>query len=134
WIDHPISQDEREVLFAKQDSREVVVKHFLEDLDYAYQNITESAGDGTVINKWTALGLKTRVALFEGTFRKYHALDLPTKPDDFFKMVVDAAIIVTSKVLNAQITVHGVNLSEGQLFFSNTPVTSTVMLVEAFSR
>ncbi|WP_185216709.1 RagB/SusD family nutrient uptake outer membrane protein [Sphingobacterium mizutaii] len=134
WIDHPISQDEREVLFAKQDSREVVVKHILEDLDYAYQNITETAGDGTVINKWTALGLKTRVALFEGTFRKYHALDLPTKPDDFFKMVVDAGDILMSKGPYSLNTAQGVKLSQRQLFISNTPVTSEVMLAVAFSK
>ena len=27
------------------------------------------------VSEWTALALKSRVCLFEGTFRKYHGLD-----------------------------------------------------------
>ena len=63
-----------EELFATQDSREAVVNFIFEDLDYAYNNITASAAtaNNVAINKWTALALKARVALFEASFRKYH--------------------------------------------------------------
>ena len=63
-----------EELFATQDSREAVVNFIFEDLDYAYNNITTSAAtaNNVAINKWTALALKARVALFEASFRKYH--------------------------------------------------------------
>jgi hypothetical protein len=45
--------------------------------------------------KWTALALKARACLFEGTFRKYHAGDvfnsnnLPS--DELLKIAADAA-------------------------------------------
>ncbi|UIR57939.1 RagB/SusD family nutrient uptake outer membrane protein [Sphingobacterium sp. SRCM116780] len=134
WVDHPISQDEKELLYATQDSREVVVKHILEDLDFAFQNINETGGDGTMINKWTALGLKTRVALFEGTYRKYHNINLETKPDQFFQMVVDAGKILMEQSPYGLNTAQGVQASQRQLFISNTAVTKEVMLAVAFSK
>ena len=63
-----------EELFATQNTREEVVNFILDDLDYAYKNITEAkaTANNVAINKWTALALKARVALFEASFRKYH--------------------------------------------------------------
>ena len=47
--------------------------HILEDLDFAIANITATNENSrTLITKDVALALKSRVALFEGTFRKYH--------------------------------------------------------------
>lgn len=62
--------DER--LYAARDSRTVVMNHVLEDLDYACQNITATSSDGSLVTKWVAYALKSRICLFEGSFRKYH--------------------------------------------------------------
>ena len=46
----------------------------LEDLDFAIANLPKTK-NAYVLTRWTALALKSRVCLFEGTFRKYHGLE-----------------------------------------------------------
>ncbi len=65
-----------EKLFAPADPRDDVVNAIYEDLDFAAANLRTptrlgAAGYGRVSNT-AALALKSRVALFEGTFAKYH--------------------------------------------------------------
>jgi hypothetical protein len=45
----------------------------LADLDYACANIPGNGNDAsrTTVTKWVAYAFKSRVCLFEGTFRKY---------------------------------------------------------------
>src|SRR6476659_1022800 len=77
WIDHQIDIKDSTTLFAGRDKRDVVMQHVLEDLDYAITNITATTDPShTAITKDVARAWKSRVALFEGTFRKYHANDL----------------------------------------------------------
>ena len=73
-ITEPLEPDSEE-LFATQDSREDVVNFILEDLQWAFDNITTSKAtpNNVAINKWTAMAFKARVALFEASWRKYHA-------------------------------------------------------------
>lgn len=134
WVDHPLTVDETDILHAPRDSRELVMKRIMEDLDFAYANITGDGGDGTLINKWTALGLKTRVALFEGTFRKYHQLNLATTPADFFKMAADAGKILMETGPYSLYVANDPKLSQRQLFVSNQPVKQEVMFGLAFSK
>ena len=74
WIDKPLDPTDEE-LYKTQDSRDVIIQHIMEDLDYAAANITTTTITpySNTVNKWTALALKSRICLFEGTFRKYHA-------------------------------------------------------------
>lgn len=60
-------------LFKTQDSREYVMTKVVEDLDSAILHLPEEKSLYKV-TKWTALALKSRACLFEGTFRKYHGL------------------------------------------------------------
>ncbi len=71
WIDHEVDNTDTETLYAARDSREVVMQHMIEDLDYAIEYLPSSVSTYR-LNRWTALALKSRVCLFEGTFRKYH--------------------------------------------------------------
>lgn len=134
WIDKPLAADD-EALYAPRDSRTLVMEKIMEDLDFAYNNISAASSDGTTITKWTALGLKTRIALFEGTYRKYHfELGLQNTADIYLQHVVDAAeelMIHGPHTLN---TAQGAELSQRQLFISDAPVTSEVMLAIAFSK
>lgn len=134
WVDHPLTVDETDILKAPRDSREVVMKHIMEDLDFAYENITDAPGDGTTVNKWTALGLKTRIALFEGTFRKYHQLNLPTKPETFFQYVVDAGKILMETGPYRLHIAADPKISQRELFISEQPMKDEVMLAVAFSK
>ena len=83
WYDSTIGSSETEKLKKPRDSRELVMQNILGDLDYAIENLP-TAKSTYEITKWTAMALKSRVCLFEGTFRKYHAGDvfLQTLPAD----------------------------------------------------
>lgn len=70
WVDRELESDD-EKLYAPRDTRETVMKHMLEDLDFAIENLPEGVSTYRV-NKWAALAFKAQVCLFEGTFRKYH--------------------------------------------------------------
>ena len=70
WIDAQLETDSDE-LYKARDSREVIMGHMIEDIDYAIQNLPAAVSPYRV-NRWSALALKARFCLFEGTFRKYH--------------------------------------------------------------
>lgn len=72
WVDRPLASDEAE-LYKGRDSRQVVISHVLEDIDFAIANLPTEKSLYTV-TRWTALALKSRICLFEGTYRKYHEL------------------------------------------------------------
>lgn len=72
WYGQVIDSDDKELLSKPRDSRALVVDSILADLDFAIANLSDTR-TATEVNKWTALALKSRVCLFEGTFRKYHA-------------------------------------------------------------
>lgn len=70
WISSSLTP-ESEALTAARDSRETVVGNMLTDLDFAIGNLPETSGEDRV-TKFAALTLKGDIALYEGTFRKYH--------------------------------------------------------------
>lgn len=74
WYDEVIGSADRDLLDKPQDSRIYVMDKVLEDLDYAIANLRPDKSSIYRINKWAALALKSRIMLFEGTFRKYHKL------------------------------------------------------------
>lgn len=69
-------------LFAARTSREEVMEKALEDLNFAATKLPDNWGDGNApgrINRWNALLVKSRLCLFEGTWRKYHGGKDPNK-------------------------------------------------------
>ena len=71
WYDKPVGSADTESLNRPRDSREFIMAKMIEDIDFAIENLpaTKSAYE---VTKWTAMALKSRFMLFEGTFRKYH--------------------------------------------------------------
>lgn len=65
-----------DILFAKQTDRKIVMDSVLLDIDKAIKYLPTSwpGNNSDRITKWTALALKSRICLYEGTFRKYHSL------------------------------------------------------------
>jgi hypothetical protein len=72
WVDTPLASDDPE-LYKARDSRKVIMQYVMDDLDYAIKYL-DTTKDVYRVTKWTALALKSRAALFEGTYRKYHDL------------------------------------------------------------
>ena len=72
WFDRELSSTDPE-LFGPRDSRDFIMDKILDDLTYAINNISDKK-DLYNVTHWTALALKSRICLFEGTFRKYHGI------------------------------------------------------------
>ena len=87
-------------LYKPRDSREYVMDKVLEDLTFASTYCLADAKytkGSALINKWVALAFKSRVCLYEGTFRKYHGIADETidgvtiSADYFLQLAADAA-------------------------------------------
>lgn len=73
WYDIVLDDDSPE-LYNPRDSRETIADKILEDLDIALVSLPADKSINT-ITRWSALALKSRFCLFEGTFRKYHGIN-----------------------------------------------------------
>jgi hypothetical protein len=73
WYNQVLNSTDDDLLFKERDDRGLVMDSVISDLDRAIALLPTAKNIATV-TKWTALALKTRVALYEGTFRKYHGL------------------------------------------------------------
>lgn len=72
WFSTALSIDSPE-LYAARDSRNIVTDSIISCLDYAIANLKNIKGTEALrINKESALLLKARVCLYEGTWEKYH--------------------------------------------------------------
>ena len=100
WYDAVIVGTDKDNLYKARESRDVIVKHIIEDLDDAAAKITNESVDKSTPDKWCALLLKSRVCLFEASFRKYHNLTASTTTketfknytvEDLYKLAADAA-------------------------------------------
>ena len=73
WFDHCLSNSDTDEMYKNRDSRDFIIGKIIEDLDFAYDNISTTSSVGnTKISKYAALALKSRVCLFEASWRKYH--------------------------------------------------------------
>ena len=75
WYDHVVSSTDMEDLRRPRDSRGYVMLQVLKDLDFAIEHLGDGASVAQV-SKWSALALKSRAALYEGTWRIYHKGDV----------------------------------------------------------
>lgn len=99
WIDKVMDPD-LEQLQLPRDSRTFIADKILADLDMAIENLqTQSSSASMRVHKDVARILKSEVALFEGTWEKYHKLKgdafydpevTDDKIDDYLQQAVDA--------------------------------------------
>ena len=73
WYNKVLEAGDKD-MYKPRDSRELIMDSVLADINYAIENIPAKI-ELNRITKYTALLLKARIALHEGTFRKYHGLD-----------------------------------------------------------
>lgn len=99
-----IGESERDLWVARNSHKESY-DFILSDLDYAIENLSATSGKGRA-NKYVAAALKSRVALFAGSYARYggnytHNVDgvmlcgIPSEnANDYFRQAWDAAKIV----------------------------------------
>lgn len=95
WYANVLQLDSEAELQRPRDSRTLIADSILSDLDNAilYLDLRATVGNNR-INKEAALTFKTRVALFEGTWQKYHA-NTPfgtsgADPNKYFRQAIEA--------------------------------------------
>ncbi|MFT3948749.1 MAG: RagB/SusD family nutrient uptake outer membrane protein [Agriterribacter sp.] len=92
WYSHVLGNKEEEMLQKAKDPRTVVVDSIMADLEYAAANVLPARTNNTYVTKWGALTLLARVALHEGTYRKYHnELGLESSAQVFLQRAVSAS-------------------------------------------
>lgn len=90
WYDSELSYDSGE-LYRPRDSRKYVIGKMIADIDFAAANLP-SEPSLYKITCWTALALKSRFCLFEGTWTKYHNPDDEDDANRYLKLAADASI------------------------------------------
>lgn len=132
WINHPLDVNDP-LLNSGRDARTLVVDSIKADLDFAIANI-KTAKDPTcsTITSTVAAAMKSRVCLWEGTYRKYHTeAGLQASANQWLQEAADAAQIV----MNAGYSIYtgaGVANSYRKLFISKTPISSEVLYAVTF--
>ncbi len=124
--------DNSEGLTAPRDSRVLVTEKMIEDLDFAVEYLP-AAVNVEEVNKWTALALKSRICLFEGTWRKYHTeYDLPGA-DELLQLAADAAEQVMKQGPYVLHTSGSKSVNYMELFNQDDIFTDEVILAHRYS-
>ncbi|MCX2453341.1 RagB/SusD family nutrient uptake outer membrane protein [Pedobacter sp. PLR] len=90
WYSGTININDEGALSMPRSPRALVMDSVLADIDFAIANM-DAGKNVEKVTKWTALALKSRICLSEGTFRKYHPeFNLPNA-DLFLKAAASAA-------------------------------------------
>ncbi|MCC9135498.1 RagB/SusD family nutrient uptake outer membrane protein [Pontibacter silvestris] len=129
WISKPMDVNDPD-LFNGRDPRTQVMDSVLADINFACENITTTNDETrSLITRDVAYAFKSRVCLYEGTFRKYHTeYNLESTASQWLNEAVAAAEVVMSSGRFSLNTAGGEDMAYRQLFISPAPVASEVML------
>ena len=131
WYSKTIEVGDQEMLTKARDPRTLVMDSVMADVNYAIANLG-TARQVNTITKWTALALKSRIALFEGTFRKYHTEFSLPNADKF----LDESIAASDELMkNSGYSIYNATPSTAylKLFASDNAIESEVILARDFS-
>ena len=132
WVGKPLDVDDPS-LFSARDSRTLVMDSVLADINYAADNLkTVSDPSRTIITKWVALAFKSRICLFEGTFRKYHTnLNLVSTANAWLTEAANTSQKIMNESGYKLYEAAGVAQSYRRVFTSAAPVADEIMLAAA---
>lgn len=124
WVDQTIDVEDEEVLYSSRDNRFDVMEKVLEDLNYSIEHITMTSDPfSTRITKNAARAFKTRVCLYEASFRKYHTqYNKQGTANTWFQEVIKTANEIQGFTLH-----QGTNAFR-ELFLQKSPFTDETIL------
>lgn len=134
WYGHTLKVDDKD-LYKGRDPRTLVMDSVLADIDFAVNNLyLTKDNSGTTVNKWVALALKSRICLFEGTFRKYHPeVSLTGTAGKWLQEASTASdLLIKSGQYRLQNTGNSAS-DYRSLFISENPVSSEVLLAAVYN-
>ncbi|MFT3933952.1 MAG: RagB/SusD family nutrient uptake outer membrane protein [Chitinophagaceae bacterium] len=135
WITKALDPSDSALLYAKRDPRAMVMDSVLADINYAISHITLATdASKSQITKWVAYGLKSRICLFEGTFRRYQtSYNQTASAAQWLQDAATASKAVMDSAGQSLNTSNGTDLSYRTLFINATPVTNEIMLSDVTS-
>ncbi|MBO9591795.1 MAG: RagB/SusD family nutrient uptake outer membrane protein [Niabella sp.] len=97
WYGQTINPTDSAFLYKASDPRTLIVDSILADMDFAVANVREKVPAGTP-GLWAVKAMYARMALFEGTYRKYHPeLNLQSTASKFLEIAkVQAGDVMAS--------------------------------------
>lgn len=128
WYDTVLGNNDDEKLTISRDSRKVVFAKMLEDIDFAIQHLP-AAKSANLVSQWTALALKSRMCLFEGTFRKYHSLG-------DWEEILQQCVAASEQLMNSgTYTIYKSSPGTAylELFIADDAITSEIILARQYS-
>ncbi|MCW3106524.1 MAG: carbohydrate-binding protein SusD, partial [Segetibacter sp.] len=133
WYGNSLSTDDP-ALYKPRDPRTLVMDSVLADINFACDNIYPTKDNScTQITKWVALALKSRICLFEGTFRKYHSESPLAGSDLWLQEAVNASdLLIKGGQYKLQNT-GDPDKDYRSLFISENPVSSEVLLAAVYN-
>ncbi|MBC5632315.1 RagB/SusD family nutrient uptake outer membrane protein [Parabacteroides hominis] len=132
WYDKVISDKDTEALQKKRDTRTLVIDNMIKDLDFAIEHLP---ADRTVdqVSKWTALALKSRICLYEGTFRKYHTELAVSGWESMLDLAIEASEQLMKGSGYALYNTGNPGKDYLNLFASIDPIETEVILARLYS-
>lgn len=109
WYSRSLTVNDTEELYKPQDSRVTVVDSIMKDLDFAVTWIKPGTGKSRITRN-AALAFQARIALHEGTFRKYHTELNLSDGDRFLEIAAKASEQIMSS------SAHTLSVNYGDLF------------------
>lgn len=128
WYNRDLQTTDTEELFKTQDPRTMVVDSIMADLEFAVKNM-KSGTSKTRIFRNTALALQARIALNEGTFRKYHTELNLNDADRFLNIAAEAAKELMEKGNYSLSEVSQDGLGAYESLFCSTDLTSNPEMI-----
>lgn len=131
WYSSTIEIEDADLLTKARDPRTLVMDSVMADINYAISTL-EATRQVNTITKWTALALKSRIALYEGTFRKYHKeFNLPDS-EKFLDASIDAS---TDLMKNSGYSIYKATPTTAylKLFSSDNAIPDEIILARDFS-
>jgi len=128
WYATTIDPTDDEALQKPRDSRQFIVDKIMEDLNWAIENMNAEQ-QVYEITKYTALALKARVGLYEGTYEKYRGID-------GYEKYLEAAIEASEELINnSPYTVYSTGNPQEDylnLFNSHAAIGSEIILARQY--
>lgn len=120
-------------LYKPRDPRTLVMDSVLADINYAVDNINDTKdASSSKVTKWVALALKSRICLFEGTFRKHHTeLPLVASAETWLNAAASAADVLIKSGKYSLNT--GGTTPYRALFISENPLSSEVLFAAVYN-
>ncbi|OQP52657.1 hypothetical protein A4H97_25395 [Niastella yeongjuensis] len=120
-------------LYKPRDPRTLVMDSVLADLNFACTNIQDTKDAGcTQVTHSVALAFKSRVCLFEGSFRKYRDTLLSTVNTWYQEAAAAANQLITSGKYSLQKT-NNTDLDYRSLFINENPLPNEILLAAVYN-